>query len=476
MQLKEFKSTGGFEPPKIMTWDRDKEITLEVIAKFVRIHQRELPRYQYLMNCYKGQMEIFNYEKKDNYKPDNRLAVNFPKFITDTFAGYFNGIPVKKTHQDKAVLEKIVEFDNLNDMEDEESELAKMACIYGRCYEFTYQNEETETCVVYNSPQDMFLVYDNSVKQAPLFAVRYGLNEDDEFEGEFYGPEKNCKLTGSTSELHFGEDLDNFYNDLPVTEFFVNEERMSVFESAISLINAYNKALSEKANDVDYFSDQYLAFLGAEIDTDDLDTIRDNRVINFYGGDNDVDVKFLDKPDSDEQTEHLLDRLQKLIFQISMVANISDENFGQSSGTALAYKLEPMSNLALAFQRKYQSSLNKRYKLFCSLSTNVPEGSKDAWKEIEYTFTRNEPKNIKEEAETAQMLMGVTSEETALSVLSVVSDVQSELEKIKTAKPNLPDYDSGNNRSTWDKLFDYLANNPKDAEELAHKYLNPDEE
>lgn len=443
---------GGLVPPEIMTFDRDKEITPDVVAKFIKIHRQELARYKYLMNCYKGRMEIFDYDKKAKYKPDNRLAVNFPKFITDTFAGYFNGIPVKKTHPEKAIEQIILDFDNLNDMEDEESELVKMACIYGRCYEFTWQNEDTETCVVYNSPCDMFLVYDNSVKQKPLFAVRYGLDEEDQFEGEFYGPDANCKLTGSESELKFGDEIDKFYDELPVNEFFVNEERMSVFESVVSLFNAFNKAISEKANDVDYFSDSYLKFIGAELGEDDLKTIRDNRIINFFGGDADkLQVEFLDKPDSDAQTENLLDRLQELIFLTSMVANISDENFGQSSGTALAYKLEAMSNLALAFQRKFQSSLNKRYKLFFSLSTNVPKNQRDEWKNIEYKFTRNEPKNIKEEAETAQMLMGVTSDETALSVLSVVSDVSAEIDKIQSSRPNEPVFDlekdSGNNEN-----------------------------
>ena len=104
-----------------MTFDRDEDITPEVIAKFMRIHQLELPRYQYLMNCYKGQMEIYDYAKKDSYKPDNRLAVNFPKYITDTFTGYFNGIPVKKSHPDDAYNQAIRAFDGLNDMEDEES-------------------------------------------------------------------------------------------------------------------------------------------------------------------------------------------------------------------------------------------------------------------------------------------------------------------------------------------------------------------
>lgn len=436
MQLKDI--TGGLKPPKIMTLDRDTEITPEIISKFIRIHQMELYRYKYLMNCYKGQMEIYDYAKKDSYKPDNRLVVNFPKYITDTFTGYFNGIPVKKSHPDDAYNQAIRAFDGLNDMEDEESELAKMACVYGRCYEFMYQNENTETCVVYNSPEDMFLVYDNSVKQEPLFAVRYGLDDDNVFQGEYYGPGGNRKLTGSTSALQFGEELDDYYGELPVTEFYFNEERMSIFESVISLFNAFNKAISEKANDVEYFSDQYLAFLGAEVDGDDLKEIRENRIINYYGTEaTRVDVKFLDKPDSDEQTEHLLDRLQKLIFQTSMVANISDESFGQASGTALAYKLEAMSNLALAFQRKYQSALNKRYKLFSSLATNVPTSLSNAWRELEYTFTRNEPKDIKSQAETAQMLMGITSEETALSVLSVVSDTKAELEKIEAQKPKV---------------------------------------
>lgn len=451
MQFNEF--TQGSKPPAIMTFDRDEVITPDVIAKFIRKHQQELPRYKYLMDCYKGQMEIFEYKKKDSYKPDNRLAVNFPKFITDTFTGYFNGIPVKKSHPDKAVNEALSNFDNLNDMEDEESELAKMACVYGHCYEFMYQNENTETCVVYNSPEDMFMVYDNSIKQEPLFAVRYGLDDNNVFEGEYYGPDKNCKLTGSESALRFGEEIGKHYDDLPVTEFYINEERMSVFESVITLFNAFNKAISEKANDVEYFSDQYIAFLGAELETDDLTNIRDNRTINYYGnGAGNVDVKFLDKPDSDSQTENLLNRLQKLIFQTSMVANISDESFGSSSGTALAYKLEAMSNLALQAQRKFQSAMNKRYRLFCSLQTNVPSTLSDAWKDIEYTFTRNEPKDIKSQAETAQMLMGITSEETALSVLSVVSDVKAEVEKINKEKPDVQyDFEKG---ATDDEIHD----------------------
>lgn len=427
-----------------MTFSKDGEITPEVVKEFIEKHKEEIARYQYLINMYKGIMDIASQKKKDDWKPDNRLAVNFPKYIVDTFTGYFNGIPVKKSHKDSKVLEKLQSFDNLNDMEDEESELAKMACIYGRAFELLYQDEATQTNVIYNTPENMFMVYDDSIKEEPLFAVRYGIDDDGKIQGEVYTLLETIEINGEASDLSFGDRTYNPYPDLPVVEFYFNEERMSIFESVISLVNAFNKAISEKANDVEYFSDQYMAFLGAEVDIEDLKNIRSNRVINYYARDpegaNKVDVKFLEKPDSDAQTENLLDRLEKLVFLTSMVANISDESFGSSSGVALAYKLQAMSNLALSFQRKFQSSLNKRYKLFCSLTTN--EAGKDSWKDIEYSFTRNEPKDIKEQAETATLLMGVTSEQTALSVLSVVPDVKTEIERINKEKADNPLFDT----------------------------------
>lgn len=430
-----------YKPPKLMTFPKDEPITVEVVAKFMEKHRLEVARYEYLKNMYRGIMAIDDEPTKDPWKPDNRLAVNFTKYIVDTFTGYFNGIPVKKSHSDKEILSKLQEFDNLNDMEDEESELAKMACIYGRAFELLYQDEETKTNVIYNNPENIFMVYDDTIKQEPLFAVRYGYNDDYKLYGEVYTKETTYALNGTIGFYNMTEQAPNPFDDLPVVEFYFNEERMSIFESVISLVNAFNKAISEKANDVDYFSDQYLAFLGAAVEEEDLKNIRSNRVINYYddGEGKNVDVKFLEKPDSDAQTENLLVRLTKLIFQTTMVANISDESFGSSSGVALAYKLQAMSNLALSFQRKFQSSLNSRYKLYCELSTNV--SNKDAWKDIEYTFTRNEPKDIKEQAETATLLMGVTSEETALSVLSVVPDVKTEIERINKEKADNPAFD-----------------------------------
>ena len=142
-----------------------------------------------------------------------------------------------------------------------------------------------------------------------------------------------------------------------------------------------------------------------------------------------VEVDFLDKPNADTTQENLINRLERLIFQNSMVANINDENFGTSSGIALKYKLLSMSNLAKTKERKFVSGMNRRYKVIFSNAIN--NMAADDWLKVEYKFTQNFPANLQEEAQIAQQLSGIVSQETQLSVLSIVDDVKAEMDKIE---------------------------------------------
>ena len=112
-----------------------------------------------------------------------------------------------------------------------------------------------------------------------------------------------------------------------------------------------------------------------------------------------------------------------------MVANMSESEFGNSSGTALAFKLQAMDNLARMKDRKLQSAFNRLYKIVFSVPlTTVYE---DAWTGLTYTFTRNVPRNLLEEAQIVGQLSGQVSEETKLSVLSIVDDPQKEIQRIE---------------------------------------------
>lgn len=422
-----------YKLPEPLQCSADKPITLTLAEEYIRQHEERFPRYIYLENLYKGFHDVYKQPEKPDWKPDNRLAVNFPRYITDTFLGFGYGVPIKKSHPDDTIAQAINDFERENEITDHEYELARKCCIYGHAFEYLYQDEEAKTKMTICTPMELFVVYDDTVKNRALFAVRYGYHSTEtEQPGQRYGEiltrEEIIPFEGSTA----GEPMENPYGRLPCVEWMLNEDRMGLYEGVSGLVEAYNHTLGEKANDVDAFAEAYLAVLGAELDEDGIYKIRDNRFINLYGTDDakDILVQFLQKPTADGTQENLLNRLETLIYQTSMVANISDESFGSAaSGVALAYKLQAMSNLALTFDRKIEKSLRKRYKLFCSLPTNVPD--RDAWRDVDIRTTRNLPQNVAGEAQTAAQLEGIVSKETQLSVLSIVPDVKKELERME---------------------------------------------
>lgn len=406
------------------------KMTPEILAKYMAKHKTEInQRYQKLHDAYENKYKIDKMEKKPDWKPDNRIPVNFAKYITDTMNGFFIGIPIKTTADDETVSQYLEFLDQYNDQDDNNAELSKVCSIYGKGYEMYYVDEDGNIGITYLTPMEAFIIYDDSILERPLFFVRHYTDADNVEWGSWSDGHVVQHFVNRGTYRWIDQPKEHGFDGVPAVEYVENEERMGVFESALPMIDAYNKAISEKANDVDYFADAYLKILGTSLNENELEQLRQKRIINFDGEDAaNLIVEFLQKPNGDTTQENLINRLEKLIFQISMVANISDENFGTSSGIALKYKLLAMSNLAKAKERKFTSGMNRRYKLI--FSNPVSGMQKDAWVGIKYQFTQNYPANILEESQIAGNLTGITSQKTQLKVLSIIDNVQQELDQI----------------------------------------------
>ena len=418
----------------------DTEMTKELLATYIGKHKEYVYKYsQPLADAYQNKYEIFKQEKKMDGKPDNRIAVNYAKYITDTFNGFFCGIPVKVDAEDENTEAYIDYLNKTNDGDNLNAEVSKLADICGSSWEMYYNKEDGETGITYLSDLEAFMLVDDSILERPLYFIRYYTDAEGVERGS-YSDERIVKhFYYEGGEYHIQQDEHTHgFAYVPAVEYLSNDERMGLFESALPAINAYNKALSEKANDVDYFADAYLKVIGASVDDTDTFHIRRTRVVNFDGDISEGNypiVEFMEKPSSDETQEHLLERLQKDIFITSMVANISDENFGSSSGIALRYKLEAMQNLFTAKARRFTSSMYDRYRIiFSSPVAQMHSVSKDAWTDIEIKFTANYPANLESEAEVAKNLEGIVSKETQLKVLSVVDNVKDEAERLEAER------------------------------------------
>lgn len=409
----------------------DEELSIEKLQNFIDENaMRTESIYDSLWNAYNNDYPILFDAAKPAHKPDHRLVVNFAKYIADTYEGYFLGNPVQINSTSESTRDYLRRLDMYNSQDDQNAELSLLTSIFGHAYEIYYVDENSEVCTANVSPRGSFAIYNDGIKPKMRYFVRTYVDADGVLQGSVSDSEKVQYFNDSSGELAFYGDVSyHNFGDVPATEFVQNVARMGIYESVLPLINEFNSALSEKANDVDYFSDAYLKVLGAEIDSSTMNFIRDNRVINFPGTNGrDVVVDFMAKPSGDSAQEHILDRLYSLIFTIAMVINPADNDFRTSSGIALRYKLLPMSNQAKVKERSFVKGLHRRYRLIFSNPTS--DVAADEWFDLTYKFTFNLPQDLLNEAQVAKELDGVVSKSTQLSVLSAVKNVDDEIARI----------------------------------------------
>lgn len=417
----------------------NRDLTTDDLQNFVNYHSSNLrPGYVKLRKEYLGNHPILEKQKNSGFRPDNRIMANMVKYVVETFNGYFIGNPPNITLDNESENNNLQNWINENSFADKLSEISRQCDIYGRSIAYVYQNEQGKTKITYTSPENSFIIYDDTVEMKPLAFVRYSLN--------------NNNISQITGSIHFSDASFNFderylMNDVnaeinpfgyvPAVEFSSNAYKQGLISDIQTLNDALDNVLSQKANQNEYFDNAYLKIAGIRLpeDKDGNPTLdlQGNQV--FYSPDEESangSIEFITKPDGDNMQEHLIDRLTNLIYQISMVANLNDQAFsGNSSGVALKYKLLPMQNMAVNKERKFTQSLRNLFRVIFSVDTILKDSNIEAWKELFFKFYQNLPVNTADEANTARNLSGIVSKETQLGTLSFVDDPKKEISRME---------------------------------------------
>ena len=421
--------------------DKDIEITKELIQDLIDNHLEERARILKMKNYYNGINEgIKNRIYNDANKPSNRLYSAYPSYITDNFVGYILGQPISYKSDNENLLEALNLSFLYNDEGDNNTTLAQEQSICGYAYELLYIDEDGNVRFKCVDTEDTIVVYDNTLEAKELFAIRYVINEYEEGnKGLVYVYTKDNTLTYTLEDNKVGsliEEEQNYFIDVPVITYENNRQRIGDFEKVLSLIDAYDFANSDTANDFEYFTNALLVISGVTMDEKDEEgrplNFKENRVINFV--DNDGKAEYLIKNINDTALENYKNRLNLDIHKFSNVIDISDKNFGNNlSGIAMKYKLLGMENIASIKESKFRKGLMKRIELlthFLNLSVN----SDYTYTEITPVFTRNIPSNDVETVNMIKQLYGMISDKTLLSQLPFIEDVQAELDALEKQK------------------------------------------
>lgn len=419
-------------------YNADQELSKEEVEAAVNYNRNEFrSKYKENMDLYLAKNDKKEFERQ--LGPDYHLVADLPKYIVDTYNGYFTGIPPVMTLTDQNNNAKLQEWLAYSSFVDKLNEVSKQSDIYGRSYLFIYQNEQAQTNVTVMPPTNSLMVYDDTVDRSPLCYIRYSY---DPLKGTESDPLCHVYYKDKVQTYTNGQLVDekvNVYSQIPAICFYENNEKTGVFDTVKSLIKALDDALSQKANQVSYFDNAYLVIEGADFPKDPksgetkVPDLRKNRLLmlNPIDPSAKANIQFLAKPDADNLQEHYIDRLTKLIYQIAMVPDPNDENFsGQQSGIALKYHYLPMQNKASSKERKFTQSLRDVFKVVFSTGMVLPATEKDAWKDMKFTFTRNVPEDLDSQIKAAKDADGLVSKQTQLSLLSFVSDPAQELKQV----------------------------------------------
>lgn len=475
---------------------KDNPMSLyDVAYKFIRHHvDHQVHRIKVLQDYYLGETDIKKWPGSRNPEnAHNQVATGFARYITNIRVGYFmgNDIQFKVTPEEDnqksladTIDEQIKQFNQDSNESYIDEMIEKDLSVCGRAYDLVYVNENENTLNLAKvDPTTAFVVYDDSIKAKPLFAVRYyetGVLDDNlQEQYEIYTDSSLFKYhsNGGLPETNtpeqavvFDDSEPLFFGRVPLTEY----KSTGDWEPELDQMDALDKALSTMANFQEDFNDAAMVITGKFANMSDPKYQLDkngNPVVNkdgskvvlepahplinphnrmFYlkpyvtkagiNGERSVvnpTLQYITKQYDSAGWSTYINFLINEIHKYTNTPNVNDPNFASNaSGVAMSYKLWGSDQ-----ERKIQESLYKRG-LHARLSAcltywdklNVIPGTNDInalVSMIEPDFTPNLPKNDDATAQLIQQLVntGKFSDETIREIAESITGVTADAEQ-----------------------------------------------
>lgn len=424
--------------PKRICLPEDTEITEELLKKILKIHDEDIGRYKILQGYYEGKAKIFE-RTKDKNKSNNKLVLDYPSYIIDVLLGLFVGKPISYTvkEENREKFKVIQDTLDLNNEQDENTEIAKMCGIKGRGYEIVYVDEESNIRFNEVNPENIVLVYDDKIIPKPIFAIYQAeLTDVDNLGKEskdkkiiIYKKDIIQEFTKVKGDLHLLNEYPNPFGEVPVIEFLNNNEGIGDFERVLSLIDAINLSQSDTANDFEEFTNAILVLYGIlDTDNEDIRQLIEDRVLLLdESGQN---AQWLIKEINDAALENYKNRLDRDIHKFAKVPNMNDENFaGNVSGESMKYKLFATNQIIAQKQRKFKTALEARFRLIIN-GLKIKSGLDLDYRDISIVFNENTPFNELDNINTVKAALDTgLSKQYALGKLRDIDDISEELKR-----------------------------------------------
>lgn len=426
--------------------NKDAELSVELLNKMINKFNLDVePKLKKYKNYYDGIQAILNKTYSDASKPCNRTIINYCKNIADSYCGYLAS-PGYISYRSEQDIEDIMDILKYNDYQAEDSDFLLNALVYGKAAELMYVDLEGKVRFRQINPTQCFAIFDDSLTGDLLYFVRiYEASDWDDtniYNVDVYSDYdiKHYTMSGENGNLVFVSEEPHYFSQCPANVFALPDEK-SIFDCILSLQDAANEVLSSEIDDYTAFCDAYLALTGMDADSEDIVSMKENRVLILPEG---ASATWLTKNASDAQVENILKRIHDSIYRIAACPDFSSETFvgGVSSGIAIRYRLTGMETRAAKICAEMKKALQRRIEIITGIASL--KLGEEVFTDIDIEFKRNIPEDLSSTINLINTLKGTVSDATLLSQLPFISDVNGELEAVQAQKKaNIETYGFG---------------------------------
>ena len=370
----------------------DTKLLQKMIDKFRLNVEPKLTKYK---NYYDGLQSILHKSYSDPNKPCSKTVINYCKNIVDSYCGYL-ATPGYISYKSNEDIEEVMDILRYTDYQAEDSDFLLDALVYGTAAELMYIDATGHTRFRLINPTSCFGIYDDSLTGDLMYFVRMYKASDwddtDKYYVDVYSDYdvKHYTMFSEMGGLQFRSEEPHYFSQCPANIFTLPDEK-SIFDCVLGLQDAANELVSSEIDDYSAFVDAFLVFTNVDVDTDDIKSLREDRVIALP---NDANAQWLTKSANDAQVENILKRIHESVYRIAACPDFSSESFvgGVSSGIAIQYRLTGMETRAGKVEALMRKALQRRVEIIAGIASL--KLGEEVFRDIEIEFKRNIPEDI----------------------------------------------------------------------------------
>lgn len=425
---------------KLKKYGLDKVLWKEIAATHSSTHEKYIKEYDAYTT---EKLAIQTREFDDPNKVNNKLVNAYRTEIIDQVTGYLFGNAIKYSFNEdkynsdellKIHSDKLESFLIMNTIDDMDAETGRLQAINGKCYRLVYTDTENNDMIKKLQASDVIYFDDEH-------SIWYydEINEDGEevtvieyYETTTYSIYELKKVTDEWEEVKVK--APHNYDYMPIVEFLNNDMGMNDFKFVDTLVDAYDRLLSDTSSEFEQFRLAYMVFKNCSIDVDTITKAKQTGAFSLPSENgNPTDAGFIVKEIDTDFVDWLEKKLKENIYRFSKSIDMSDEKFSgtSQSGESRKYKLISLETKAGLKERKFKKALRRMFKVLFSKWNKTLGAQAMDYLDVKFTFNRKLPVDLSYAGDVLNKLSPYLSQKTLLGQLEFIDNPEQEIEQAR---------------------------------------------